>query len=344
MSRKTVRKSSRRSESGASIGRPDAAAATSRVDSSRVDASRRDDDGPVASGDQAIPADRWERFWFTAKPYHQLRPARILVAAIATIYSIGFIANVGAWFGPEGLLASERVGRLVVASDSTEIARWRFSLLYWIDSIAGLRIFAGAVSIAGIAVMFGFGGRLVAVALWLGVVSLANASWIVAPPGMIPLILGLGTLVIAGTGTRRDEMGESRLDSLCGLALRLNQTYVVLFLAAYALSCLFNESRIGQGLQRQALVAGIDFLAASPMLCRLIQGAVVFGSLAIIPVLLWLPGRRKAAVVAAGILWLVLAFFSGDWWYAGSLIAMATTFLDRSQSPVIVNSKSPDST
>jgi hypothetical protein len=297
--------------------------------------------GHASSNDPVASLDGWERFWFAPQGYPSLRWMRVSLGLLAFMYVVSFIISMDVWFGASGLLSASRLGQVIVSNDLAEAARWRWSILYPIESVWLLRVVLGCVAVCAVGVILGRGGRIAALVLWLGVLSLANASWVVAAVGLIPLSIGLGILVVSGLGhgTSRqtvltsdagsDSKAESVpvCDSWQGLGIRLAQTHLVFFLAAYSLSQWMNTNDFGSGFQRQMLVLGMDTLASYPAVCRTLQGILIGIPLIAIPMLVWVPSQRNMVSLVLSANLLLVGLISGDMLYAGSLIAMTTVFV-----------------
>lgn len=282
--------------------------------------------GSAAASGRSGELDRWERFWFAPQSYKLLRLPRIGLGLLSFIYVLGFIFEVDVWFSATGLMASERLGELVVANESADAAVWRWSLLHLIDSAWLLQAFFATVAACALAVTFGWGGRWTILGLWLGIVSIANASWVLAEVGLIPLCLGLVTLLVSGLGPAKRSESCHNLNSLNTLAIRLTQIHVIGFLLAYAFSSLLNENPIGTGLQRQLLVMGFDWLPAHPLICKILHAVLLAVPLGSVPLLVFFPGIRNRVLIAILLHACVIGWLSGDFFFGASIAIMAMVF------------------
>ena len=295
--------------------------------------------------------DAWETFWFSPSEFSSLRQIRIGLGILSLLYVISYQFASPLWFGSQGLMSTETLGQLVVANEAAAPAFWRWSILHWLDSPWSIHLFFACITLCSLAFTFGKGGRFVALALWVGIVSIANAGWVLAEVGMIPLNLGLASFIIAGLGgkamIRRNasvqisETSETNRTSLNTLARRLLQFHFVGFLLAMSLSIIANENPIGEGLRRQLIAHGFEWLPAQIGLCRLLHGFLVATVLLNVPVLIFVSKWRSIAVaIICGTL-IVLGWLSTDLYFAFALACMSLAFIDLAPAPQTDKAPSP---
>lgn len=303
-------------------------------------------DSSVSAKTKDPQLDRWEKFWFLPCDSTALKYPRIGLGLCSLAYTGSYLLEAATWFGTEGLMSTDRVGQIVVASQSTEAANWRWSLLYWIDSAWALNLFFAMLAACSAAMICGIGGRALALLLWLGIVSIANASWVLAEVGLIPLSLGIGVFVFAGfgqaNGSRSPDVNLSnRKTSWNRLGIRLTQIHVIGFLLAYSCSTLLNENAIGEGLKRQLLVLGYDWLANQFWLCRLLHSILIFVPLIATPFLIFKLEWRRLTVTILCIQLALIGYLSGDVYFCAAIAAMLLVFSDREQAPQTDTAPSP---
>lgn len=280
----------------------------------------------VATTSHEKGLDRWEKFWFAPKAYNLLRAPRIGFGILSLVYLFSFIFEVNLWFSATGLMASERLGELVVANEAADAAIWRWSFLHLIQSGWQLYLFFSVVGFCGLAVIIGWGGRWAAAGLWLGIVSIANANWVLAEVGLIPLCLGLASVVITGIGVKQSGDAKPRLDSIYCLGIRLNQVHVIGFLLAYSLSSILNENPVGEAMSRQLLVLGFEWIPSSPIICKVLHSLLIAIPIIFIPLLILVPARRNWVLIGIFIYLGAVGWISGDILFASSLAVMSMVF------------------
>lgn len=173
--------------------------------------------------------DGWERFWFSPQSYASLRLVRIGVALAVAWFAVSYFGEIGGWFAKDGMLNSDRLGRLVTSTGVESLAKWQFSLLYFLESPALLNGFLILLLVVASCVGFGVGGRVMIALLWMGFLSLANRQWVLVGSAEFLIASTIPCLLIAGT-TSAGKPNEQRDDWKYGLATRLLQVQAILFL------------------------------------------------------------------------------------------------------------------
>ena len=318
--RREPAKQRRRQAGQESVGEPTARA-------SAKEASRR-----AGHADQAavVQGDAWERFWLQPSRYNSLAISRVLLATTALLVFLNQWSDIAIWFGEGGLLATDRLGRLVAATGAESLARWQISPLYWLDSVWTLRLFLAVGVLASVASMLGRGGRWALATCWLATIWLANRQWILLGLTEYPLALGLLGITIAGAGT-------NQLDWRHTLGRRLLQVQALAVVTVVALA----QWQWGGWLSGEAfprLVAGganrivdLQWLAFSTPSNRLFGLAIIVVPLA--ATLLWITCgfakrlqafRNAAAWILVGQA-LVVAALADRWLFGLAMAGMLVT-------------------
>lgn len=253
--------------------------------------------------------DGWERFWFTPEPAESLRFVRIGLGVLAALYFASHWADIGYWFGSEGVLSTEQLSRLNQSTEAAGAARWHLTPLYWIESALGLRVVLGLGILASLLTAAGVGGRitggrvngewLIVTLAWLILLSVVARCWMIAGLVEIPLVFGLSGLMIAaaGRGEARGGPADGTASSrrwTAGFARRLLEIHVAALVAATALTQLASESWWnGEGaLQLVLPIDGPAFelasLGNSPLATAALTHLIVWLPIAVVP-LLWFP-------------------------------------------------------
>lgn len=287
----------------------------------------------VAAVASDTPAgDAWERFWYQPQAYGMLLWTRLGLSLAALLYFASYWTDITSWFSASGLIATDRLGRLVASTGAEEVARWQFSLLYGIDSPALLRGFllVGMIS----AVLMGLGrlGRGAIVVCWLCMLSLANRQWVVVGLVEFPLTLGLLGLTIAGSGRGQPPTRQLKAWQI-GLGKRLLQVQAALLvLAIAAAQGVRGEWYSGEGFARlltsgAGRIADLSFLAASPLMNQLAGVLVVVIPWASVVAFAWglWRGNSSWQRLAIGVLLahtMLLAALADRWLYGMALAAL----------------------
>jgi hypothetical protein len=284
------------------------------------------------SSPAGVQLDRWEAFWFLPRIYGPLRWVRVGLGIALTIWLVGYWSDIGVWFAADGLLASDRLGRLVASTGATDIAFWQWSPLYGLTAVWQLRLFLGVAIALAVLVTCGVGGRAVIALSWLAFLSLANRQWVAVGLTEVPLALGLIALLFAGSGPA--PATERRW--YFGFARRLLQLQVVLLLLAILAAQWFDGSWLdGEGFRR--LLAGsadswLDFSSGARWgwLCRG-GGVLTLGLPVGLLTAAWtVPGAQRWAVAGLACWWLLLGLLSGHFSYG---LAVAALVLSLHGSP-----------
>lgn len=284
--------------------------------------------------------DGWERFWFSPEPAESLRIVRIGLGVLAAFYFATHWADVGYWFGGEGLLSTEQLSRLNQSSDAAGAGRWQLTPLYWIESTLGLRFVLGLGIVASLLTAAGIGGWGVVTLAWLILLSVVARAWVIAGLVEIPLVFGLSGLVIAawGIGTRGAWVGRRWTT---GLARRLLEIHISALVAATALTQLASAAWWnGEGALQLVLPQDGPFLELSSLGNSQLATAALTHLLVWLPIaavpLLWVPrGSRtenppRLRRMAAGVLIvhaIALGVLSGQLLYEAANAVLLSLFL-----------------
>lgn len=278
-----------------------------------------------ASGEEL--QDGWERFWFTPQRTASLRIVRLGLGVVAALYFASHWADIGHWFGSDGLLSTERLGQLV---RSTGAARWNITPLYWIESTAGLRAVLIVGMAASLAMAAGVGGRWAVAAVWLSLISVIARCWVIAGIAEIPLSFGVGILLIAA-GARWGDAGIDR-SWTTGLARRLLEVHAAALVAMAALAQLAAEIWWdGTGVVHLVLRPdgpAWDFssLVSSPLTAGALTHAIVWLPIVAVP-MLWVSRTRRGAAVAIIVHAAAIGVLSGQMLYGAAVAVLVSVFL-----------------
>jgi hypothetical protein len=186
--------------------------------------------------------DYWDRFWFSGQSGLVLAWQRRAFCLLTLVFFASYLFSISQWFAAEGFLSTRHLGQLVQVAEVSELTRWYWSPLYWIDSSAMLTSFVGCgILLSGFA-FFGVGGRLLDVTHWLVWLSVANRAWVLSGTEEIPLAIGLSSLVIAGKTPSFWSAKTSREKRVSyGLARRWLQVHAAMLAITTAIAYLTTE-------------------------------------------------------------------------------------------------------
>ncbi len=285
----------------------------------------------------AAKSDAWESFWFTPSDAGWLSVQRIVFAALACWYFVNYWFDYSLWYGDQGPLSTEQLGRLVSLADVAGTARWYWTPLYWLSSPAILNSLLIVGLVSSVALAFGIGGRSIAVVTWLIWLTIANRGWVLAEIKDIPLAIGLLGLVIAGaTPLFRNVVHHKRWNYQ--LARRWLQVNAGLIAAGIAIAQWVNPAwRSGLALEN-LLGAQADSIAASngllsPWLIgnsaalQLLSGIVMGIPLLALPLWIFMKSARRYSTYGLITHSLLVGLISGEWAYAIGWATMWTAFL-----------------
>jgi|GEM_PF-4415292 len=261
--------------------------------------------------------DLWERFWFAPHSSQSLGPARWLLSLAAVYFALSFSGELTSWFARDGVLSTERLGRLVSSTGVEGAARWQFSLLYGASPPWVLRLVAATIALGALGVGFGIGGRWLLALVWVGCISLANREWFLAGPGELALAAGLLSLWVATPG-RWSMRVPPAPRPLVGLGRRMLQVHgVTMILGAVAIQFSSGAWFTGEGIIRVMSshpYFRIDltswFLGTS--LGQVADGIVVLLPLLGIGLILFSPSHVRWGVALMGLYCLLVASLSGN--------------------------------
>lgn len=297
---------------------------TARKGAGKGDASTQA--APVLSSGEVLQ-DGWERFWFTPQRADSLRIVRLGLGVAAALYFASHWADIGPWFGADGLLSTDRLGLLV---QSTGAARWNLTPLYWIGSTAGLRAVLGVGIVASLVMAAGIGGRWAVAVAWLVLISVAARCWVIAGIVEIPLVFGVGSLLIAEGGRWGGE-GNSRYWT-SGLARRLLEVHTSALVAMAALAQLASEVW-WNGTGAVHLVFRLDGpawdfspIVSGPIAAAALTHAIVWLPIAAVP-LLWIGRTRRGAAIAIIVHAIATGLLSGQMLYGAVVAVLVSDFL-----------------
>jgi hypothetical protein len=180
----------------------------------------------------------WNEFWFQPSGGRRLTHVRIGVMIVIALWFASFFADLGYWFGSEGVFSVGASSRIL---DFAEASRWqRWSPLWLTDATAAYYATLVAGIVLATVAALGYGGRLVLFTLMgVTIAWVHRIMWLSGPvePLLIPLIL---YLAIAPTSKvfGRERTGEASV--LNNLVLRMIQVHIWIVLAAGFLSQLAN--------------------------------------------------------------------------------------------------------
>ncbi|WP_164100881.1 hypothetical protein [Candidatus Laterigemmans baculatus] len=289
---------------------------------------------------EGVLQDGWERFWFTPESLASLRFVRIGLGVLAACYFATHWADVGYWFGSEGLLSTEQLSRLSQSSEVAGAGRWHLTPLYWIESTLGLRVVLGFGIAASLLLAAGIGGWGVAALTWLILLAVVARAWVIAGLAEVPLVVGLFGLAIAASGVGVRQRWEGRRWSGGGFARRLLEIHIAAIVGFTALTQLAAETWWnGEGalqlvLPQDGPTLELASLGNSQLLTAALTHLIVWLPIVAVP-LLWLPGRGTANPprlrrIAAGALIahaLVLGVLSGHLLYEAANAVLLSLFL-----------------
>lgn len=277
--------------------------------------------------------DGWERFWFTPQRNASLRFVRLGLGIAAALYFASHWADIGHWFGGDGLLSTNRLGQIV---QSTGAARWNLTPLYWIGSTSGLRAVLGVGIAASLLMAARVGGRWVVAIVWLALLSVVARCWVIAGIAEIPLVFGVGSLLIAAggrwgeDGNRGDEDGRRHWAT--GLARRLLEVHISALVAMAALAQLASEIWWnGTGVVHLVLRDDGPAWDFSPLVGGPIAAAALTHGMLWLPILavplLWVGRTRWAAGVAIIVHAVATGVLSGQMLYGAVVAVLISLFL-----------------
>lgn len=280
--------------------------------------------------DSSAQLDGWERFWFLPQTYGTLTWTRIALAAATLMWLGMFWSGITAWFGPSGILGTDRLGRLVASTGVEPLARWQWSPLYYVQSSWMLHALLLAMMGLALAMLLGRGGRIVIALTWLGFLSLANRQWLLEGLAEIPLALGFIPLCIAGTGSAQQP--ERRWQY--GFAKRMLQIQALLLMLVITLTQLAasSQSTVGtwfDGTGFVRLVSGsLDRSLSTLALARTPTITTLGGWLTVgMPLLLavaWIaiPAARRRLTFTLAAWWMLVGILSGHYAYGLAIAAL----------------------
>lgn len=253
--------------------------------------------------------DRWEQFWFSPQTYERLIFQRIGLGVVVLLVVASFWGNIDRWFGGTGLMSTNRLARIVTSTEVIEAARWRLSIINYLESPLALHSFLAVVGACGVLMTLGLGGRVAVLGCWIGMLSIANSSWVVADSGWIVFCLSLLTMLIAGAGNRSlwkpTIASDALITSWHGIAIRLTQIHLIGFLLTYGFNSLITAWPARNTWQ---------ILLAITILMNLI--GIVFS-----------PKFRTPLVGLLVVLLAIIGIYSGDFILSISLMLMSTVYL-----------------
>lgn len=284
--------------------------------------------------------DGWEQFWFIPQRAASLRIVRLGLGVAAALYFASHWADIGHWFGSDGLLSTDRLGRLVRSTGATP---WNLTPLYWIESTAGLRAVLGVGIAASLGMAMGIGGRWIVAVAWVALISVVARCWVIAGIAEIPLVIGIGILSIAAGGGW-GEAGDVRHWTV-GLARRLLEVHVSALVLIGALSQLASEVWWdGTGVVHLVFRAdgpawNLSPLVSGPLTAAALTHGIVWLPIVAVP-LLWIPRTRRGAAIAVVVHALVSGLLSGQMLYGAVIAVLASIFLVPRDSELFPNRSS----
>jgi hypothetical protein len=278
----------------------------------------------------------WNRFWFTPSDGFSLCMIRALAGLAACYYHWSHAADLVRWFGPDGLLPSETVRRLVGT------AVFRFSPLLLTESPAALWFFqlAGWVILA--AFTAGLRTRVTNVLALLVVLSYVHRAPMLTGPFESVLTMLLAYLCIASSGShlsidrwwqnRRHPAYQPPQAVSARISLRLIQVHVAAFCLLMGLTMLAGQPWwSGEALwwliaQTESRLVDLTGLHGYPYLINLWTHVVVGFSL-LFGVLIWNRLARPLLLVLAVVIWTSLALVTGQVAFFATMLIGSLAFV-----------------
>ena len=242
--------------------------------------------------------DAWRRFWFVPVPVSPLTLWRAAFGLTATVWLLSIGPDLGALYGEAGL------------APSPTYAPWRLGVFQWWESDTAIAVVYLLSVVAAVAVTLGWGVRVAAPALFLGLLSfqLDNTSVLNAGDELLRIwaaYLALYALLTPGRCTGVPLRGSDGPPVTAPpWLLRLVQLQLTIVYPFSVYAKLQGDTWLDGTAAYWAL--GLEDFERFPVPSfvtgsEVVVAALTWGALAVeilVPVLLWIPRTRRIAIVA----------------------------------------------
>lgn len=305
----------------------------------------------------------WNQFWFQPSDPFVLSVLRVLTGMMATYLVASYTSDLYRWFGPDGVLPTTVVHRLLDGISAEAVpANFHWSYLnIFADSNTALSIVHGLGLLVLIAFTLGFFSRFTSVLAFVVVASYIHRAPMITGPFETVLSFVLFYLCFGPCGAylsldqwlaKRKKSGdgmdqqphELKISWTANVAVRLIQVHLAAFYLLLGLSKLsgrpgnefFGSWWTGEAIwwlmtRSESRLVDATFLAndVGLLLVNLVTHAIVAFEL-LFPVLIWRPALRRWFLIANVVIWILLALLTGLVSYAVMLVIASLAFVPSS--------------
>lgn len=284
----------------------------------------------------------WNRWWFTPRDAAHLAALRIALGLILLYWLATLSPDLVLLFGPEGLLPSDVVLRLMRLTDPVHPGQ--LSLLLWLDSPAALWTVHAASLVIATAFTVGLFTRISSVLALVVFLTYVHRAPMIT--GIVEWVLAFALfyMCFAPSGTnfsvdlwRRSADGtRPRPSPSANIATRLLQIHVALVYLMMGITMLSSPNQTwwyGEAVwfliaRPESRLADLTWLADHEILINLWSHWIVFYELAF-AVFIWNRWARPLLLVLGVPHWLTLAVISGQAPFCLTMLALNLAYVTR---------------